>query len=402
MNQNIWKKGLVVIIILLFLGAGNIPAISKNQTNVLIEDSYEKSLRNIYTFNLSDWQQIIVNKSDMKTLNPVGSTFTIEPPFSLGSEGTYVESTIPGCATAVISHDKTTGKIYGRSQVCSCDYHNSGEAWAYAIIGQGVNVLKDININSLSFDGFCKYVYLAPENGFSGGVKIEYKIFGEDGLLDSKILYLKDLTHKQITPKNYGPENFDYEDNVDISFKKGDYFTLIIEVTLVTFSNGEPNHGCGIIAMNNDDSNLKFEIDKMTISFESSNEPPVLWFWGGTPDLNVINPTGIYHCGGYDPDGNIVHAMIDYDGDGLVQSWVDNNETFETKHTFPSTESIWNVEFWLVDQDGAESNHENLEVTVPKGKLYFNNPLLKFLDNNPNLFPLLQRFLGIFLIHNEK
>ena len=402
MNQNIWKKGLVVIIILLFLGAGNIPATSKNQTNVLIEDSYEKSLRNIYTFNLSDWQQIIVNKSDMKTLNPVGSTFTIEPPFSLGSEGTYVESTIHGCATAVISHDKTTGKIYGRSQVCSCDYHNSGEAWAYAIIGQGVNVLKDININSLSFDGFCKYVYLAPENGFGGGVRIEYKIFGEDGLLDSKILYLKDLTHKQITPKNYGPENFDYEDNVDISLKKGDYFTLIIEVTLVAFSNGEPNHGCGVIAMN-DDSNLnKFEIDKMTIHYESDNELPKVDAYGGSRTLRVTDPEGRFWCNGHDPDGDSVKCVIDLGSEGREEQWVSNDEQFLVYHTFPSEEASWNVEFWVEDVDGAESEHYNQKVTVPKGKLYFNNPLLKFMDNNPNLFPLLQRFLGIFLIHNEK
>jgi len=84
--------------------------------------------------------------------------------------------------------------------------------------------------------------------------------------------------------------------------------------------------------------------------------------------------------------------------------WGDNTST-EWIGPYPSREIITLNHSWLEkgnysirvkakDIYGAESEWSTLEVSMPKNKAV-NSPFLQFLENHPNLFPLLRQLLGL-------
>jgi hypothetical protein len=52
------------------------------------------------------------------------------------------------------------------------------------------------------------------------------------------------------------------------------------------------------------------------------------------------------------------------------------------------------IEAKAIDEYGIESDWSLLKISMPKTKDYI-NPFLRFLENHPNLFPLLRQILGI-------
>ena len=103
-----------------------------------------------------------------------------------------------------------------------------------------------------------------------------------------------------------------------------------------------------------------------------------------------------YNFSATDPDGDNISYCID---------WGDESEEF-CIGPFPSGEEITSSHSWNEEGDytlrvkardtyGAESNYATLQVSMPKTNK-FNRPFLKFIENHPNMFPMLEKLLVFF------
>ena len=94
-----------------------------------------------------------------------------------------------------------------------------------------------------------------------------------------------------------------------------------------------------------------------------------------------------------DPDDHDVYYYVDW-GDDTFEEWVgpyDSGEQAHITHTW--TESgTFTVKVKAMDVIGFESDWTTLEVTMPRNRA-IQTPLLSFLKNHPNMFPILQQLL---------
>jgi len=89
-----------------------------------------------------------------------------------------------------------------------------------------------------------------------------------------------------------------------------------------------------------------------------------------------------------DPDGDDVYYFVDW-GDETNSSWLGpyiSGEEANAKHMW-NEDGIYNIRVKAKDMDGAESDWEILEVTMPINQRLFN--LQKFIDMLTNFFPRL-------------
>ncbi len=92
-----------------------------------------------------------------------------------------------------------------------------------------------------------------------------------------------------------------------------------------------------------------------------------------------------------DPDGDDVSYYIKW-GDGDTTDWTTFQPSgplgYSESHTWSSQET-YTIKAKAKDIYGAESDWAELTVTMPRNKA-INKPFLNFLENHPNLFPLLR------------
>jgi len=96
-----------------------------------------------------------------------------------------------------------------------------------------------------------------------------------------------------------------------------------------------------------------------------------------------------------DPNDDDIYLYIEW-GDNETEEWVGNymsGEEVKIKHTF-SEQNTYIIRAKSKDIYDAESDWATLEVSMPKNKP-INTPFLRFLENHPYLFPLLQQLLGL-------
>ena len=95
-----------------------------------------------------------------------------------------------------------------------------------------------------------------------------------------------------------------------------------------------------------------------------------------------------------DSDGDFVHFWFDW-GDGTDSGWVGpfpSGAPGSATHTWTS-EGSYNIQVKAKDSNDLESVWSDpLSVVMPRNKA-INNPFLQFLQNYPNLFPLLQKLI---------
>jgi hypothetical protein len=97
-----------------------------------------------------------------------------------------------------------------------------------------------------------------------------------------------------------------------------------------------------------------------------------------------------------DPEGDDVWYYIDW-GDGNYEDWFGPHPSgtiIEKTHVFDNT-GTYIIYAKAKDTLGSESDWGTLTVTIPRGKV-LNNPIMNFLQNQPNMFPLLQQLLVRF------
>ncbi len=93
-----------------------------------------------------------------------------------------------------------------------------------------------------------------------------------------------------------------------------------------------------------------------------------------------------------DPEGDAIMYKIDW-GDGKTEwtEYGDSGVEFTLTHSWTS-QGTFTIKAKAIDFYDAESDWAEFTVTMPKDKA-INRPILNFLQNHPNLIPLLQKLL---------
>ncbi len=136
--------------------------------------------------------------------------------------------------------------------------------------------------------------------------------------------------------------------------------------------------------------------DSDTLVINETNNPP------RTPSID--GPTSgkkgteyPYDVRSTDPDGDEIKYVIDWGDDTIdTMGFYSSGVTVTVKHTW-SEKGTYTIKVKAVDEHDAESDWATLSVSMPRNKPYFNAPFLQFMQNflqqHPNLFPILQRLL---------
>ncbi|ENO12227.1 hypothetical protein MBGDC06_00231 [Thermoplasmatales archaeon SCGC AB-539-C06] len=138
---------------------------------------------------------------------------------------------------------------------------------------------------------------------------------------------------------------------------------------------------------------------KIDISITNNEE-----FFNSPPEKPTITgPTSAkygeehtYEITATDPDDNDIYYYIDF-GDGteeLTKGPYDSGKTTKVKHTWEN-EGTYIIKVKSRDTYDEKSDWVTLEVSMPKNKPYINPLFSRFLEQHPNLFPILRQLLGL-------
>ena len=109
------------------------------------------------------------------------------------------------------------------------------------------------------------------------------------------------------------------------------------------------------------------------------------------PGNGIVNVPLPYIARGYDPGGNYIWYWIDWD-DGSNSGWVgpylQGTPTIPILHIW-TTPDTYTIKVKIKDVCAVESDWGTLQVTIPRSK-EISSPIMQFLQNHPNMFPLLQ------------
>jgi rhodanese-related sulfurtransferase len=97
-----------------------------------------------------------------------------------------------------------------------------------------------------------------------------------------------------------------------------------------------------------------------------------------------------------DPNEDDVSYYVEW-GDESVEDWsepYESDENFTAGHTWDA-EGAYTIRVKARDIHGAESDWATLEVSMPKNKQYTIMFFLRFLDQHPDIFPILRHLLGL-------
>ncbi len=138
--------------------------------------------------------------------------------------------------------------------------------------------------------------------------------------------------------------------------------------------------------------------DQIVINYEiQPNQPPFKPAKPVGPSTGKIGLSYQYVSYVSDPDGDQMEVLFDW-GDGTNTSWIgpiSSGSLVEAYHTY-TAEGTFSVK--IKARDIPEYNEsvwsDSLPVRIPKNKP-FGSPILRFLENHPQLYPLLRLFLQI-------
>jgi len=123
---------------------------------------------------------------------------------------------------------------------------------------------------------------------------------------------------------------------------------------------------------------------------EAPNPPTITGNANGKPGF-----TYEYSFVSTDPEGNYISYFVDW-GDGSTSGWTEfvfSDTPQRLSHTWIE-DGTYIIKAKAKDINEAESNWASLTVTMPRSRL-FNSGFMKFLENHPNIFPMLQKILFV-------
>ena len=106
-----------------------------------------------------------------------------------------------------------------------------------------------------------------------------------------------------------------------------------------------------------------------------------------------------------DPNGDTVKYAWDWNGDGIIDEWDDNNGQYYSSGAIITTYHSWaflglfNVKVMAQDINGIQSEWSDpLNVSMTKSKTINTMPFLqRFFENLPYLFPILRQLLELYI-----
>jgi C1A family cysteine protease len=154
------------------------------------------------------------------------------------------------------------------------------------------------------------------------------------------------------------------------------------------------NPGEYIVRLTVTDDNGATMTDETSAWIQETNQPP------STPTIE--GPTSVatgnycwYNITFDDPDGSPLYLYAVAFGFESNMWWGPYPSEWykEFLYFYWKEEGDFIVKAKVKDPYGAESDWATLTVTVPKNKPYINRPILNFLQQHPNLFPILRQLL---------
>lgn len=122
------------------------------------------------------------------------------------------------------------------------------------------------------------------------------------------------------------------------------------------------------------------------------NQPPTTPVITGPP-IRLVNIKQYYHFKCEDPYGHIVYYWIDW-GNGNNTGWIGpylSGDEISEAHKW-TTQGTYTIKAKAKDVCEVESAWGEIELHMPTN-IYTKRPFLSFLQNHPNIFPIIQRLL---------
>ena len=121
----------------------------------------------------------------------------------------------------------------------------------------------------------------------------------------------------------------------------------------------------------------------------------------GAPDIDgpIRAKAGVeldYHFVSEDLDGDDIYYYIDWD-DGTVEDWFGpfgSGEVVVVSHVWDEMD-IYAIKTKAEDTFGAESDWGYFSIEIPRIKVIINSLVMRFLEQFPNSFTILQKILGL-------
>lgn len=138
-----------------------------------------------------------------------------------------------------------------------------------------------------------------------------------------------------------------------------------------------------------------YEVGTTVVIENAPSKPTILGPSKGKPGEQLT-----YTFESYDLFGDDISYYIDW-GDGTTTGWTDytlSGTPITETHVY-NEQNRYTLKAKAKDTKGAESDWTTLEITMPKNKAYINPLFLqileKFLENHPNMFPMLRHLMRL-------
>lgn len=139
-----------------------------------------------------------------------------------------------------------------------------------------------------------------------------------------------------------------------------------------------------------------FNVTALQSDFPTNNYHPDAPILNGPPKGNS-EKTYEYSAISFDPDNDGLYYYFDWgDGTGDISAMGKFGESKVVTHSWKEEKS-YIIKVKAIDEHGADSNWTTMEVTMPISKAII-RPFLNFLNQHPNLFPVLRMLLHLIKI----
>lgn len=135
--------------------------------------------------------------------------------------------------------------------------------------------------------------------------------------------------------------------------------------------------------------------ETLIIREPEENNPP------NTPEITGSNSGKAgeeynYTFSSVDPDGDAVQFYIEWGNGNEWTEFLGSGEDLTISHTWNEKDD-YTIRAKAKDINGAESDWATLEVSMPKNKII--NPFERFMENHPNMFPLLRHLMRLLPVN---
>jgi hypothetical protein len=112
------------------------------------------------------------------------------------------------------------------------------------------------------------------------------------------------------------------------------------------------------------------------------------------PQKGNVGETYSFTFNAVDPDGDDVKFYIDWGNGKESTVYVGSGVDKTVDHSW-TTAKTYTIKAYAEDDENLKGPVGTFQVVIPRNKVVQTNPFLKFLQNHPNMFPILKYVLGL-------